>query len=94
MAEKNVLEEDLERVVAELTATLETIPQAPVPFDSVKLTRAEQQQRFQALTEDDWRQMLKDKPWPEVLDYARTMQRRGRKAQEEEGGQSDTATAD
>ena len=82
MKAANIFGDDLERAVEELAKTLDLVPEAPAPFASVKLTPAEQMQRFQAMGPDQWEQMLAERPWDEVLKYARRMQRR----QEAENG--------
>lgn len=82
----NLLEEDMERMVAELEATLESMPEAAVPFGSVKLTPDERKQRYASMREDPeaWTEMLQERGYPDTIKYARTMERQFRKASDEE----------
>jgi len=83
----NLLEEDMERMVAELQATLESMPSASVPFDSVKLSPAERRQRYASMREDPeaWTEMLKERGYPDTIRYAKTMERQFRKGREGDG---------
>jgi len=80
----NLLEEDLERMVAELQATLESVPEATVPFDSVKLTPVERRQRYAEMRDNPeaWTEMLKERGFTDTFRYAKTMERHFRKESE------------
>ena len=70
----------LDTFVAELLETLESLPEAEVPFASVKLTPEERMERYTEMRDDPdaWAEMLKERGWPDTLEYARTMERQYR----------------
>lgn len=83
----NLLEEDLERMVVELQATLESMPEASVPFGSVKLMPAERRERYAEMRDDPeaWRALLKERGYTDTIKYGKTMKRqfkKGSQAQE------------
>ena len=82
---KNQIELDIDLAVEELLKAVDAIPEEPEPIGGVKLTREEQMERYVEIREDAkaWEQMLHDKPWDEVVDYARRMERRYQKEKEE-----------
>lgn len=78
-------DQDIEYIVNELVDTLEGMPPMGPPFASVKLGAEEQSQRYLEMRDkpEDWRKLLQEKPWPEVIDYALSMEhRQGRKEPE------------
>lgn len=79
----NELEELLNGFVEELLGSIDSVPEAVVPFASVKLTVDERMARYVEMRDnpEEWTTLLKEKGWPETIAYARTMERRFREGE-------------
>ena len=85
MPEISEFERDVERAIEELDKTLEELPKAEVPFNAVRLTDEEQLARYREMRDDPqaWRQLLAEKPFSSVLEYAQKMEKQHLKDLEE-----------
>jgi len=72
----------LDAFVAELLEAIEAVPEAQVPFASVKLSPEERMERYTEMRDNPqaWTEMLGDRGWPDTMEYARTMERKYREA--------------
>jgi len=64
-------------MVAELKESLGAIPVAPLPMGAISLTKAEKLARYAQMRDDPkaWQEMLKSKPFGEVIQYAESMEK-------------------
>lgn len=71
-------DQDIEFIVTELVGTLDGMPSIGPPFGSVKLSTEEQGQRYREMRDkpEEWQALLKEKPWPDVIEYALLQERR------------------
>jgi len=70
------MEELVDRLVTQLTDTVEAMPESP-PFGAVRLTQAEQLERYEKIRDNDqaWGKLIEEHSVDECLLYAEKMEK-------------------
>lgn len=76
MKEQHPFEPLVEQLVNDIVRTVENLPKAPMPFGAVKLSQAEQLERYMQQRADPaaWTKLIQEKGWNTTLRYAKRME--------------------
>lgn len=82
----NEIELMVDSLTQHLVSEVLALPEQPVPYRAVKLTRQEQMRDYTLMRNDGaaWRQRIEEHGWASVVKYAETMEKR---LQKELGGE-------